>query len=30
MEQTQKLPGEMEKYFEPVVTHSKLFKKITC
>lgn len=30
MEQTQKLPIEMEKYFEPVVTHSKLFKKITC
>lgn len=30
MEQTQKLPPEMEKYFNPVVNHSKLFKKTTC
>lgn len=29
MEQTQKLPAEMENFFEPVVTHSKLYKKIS-
>ena len=30
MEQTQKLPEFMDKFFEPVVPYSKLFKKITC
>ena len=29
MEQTQKLPLELEKLFEPVVTHSKIFRKVT-
>lgn len=30
MEQTQKLPLEVEKLFEPVVTHSKIFRKVAA